>query len=55
MRIIACIDATGGIDYTRERAEAESRAAAEALAAVPASRYRDALSALAEVAVARDR
>ncbi len=54
-RIIGCIDATGGIEYTRERALAESRAAVAALAPVPASRYRDALAALAEVAVGRDR
>ncbi len=31
-RIIACIDASGGIDYTRDRALAESRAAVAALA-----------------------
>jgi len=54
-RIITCIDASGGIEYTRERAEAESRSAASALAAVPASRYRDALAGLADVAVGRDR
>ncbi len=54
-RILAAIDTTGGIDYTRERALAESRAAMAALAPVPASRYRDALAGLAEVAVERDR
>jgi octaprenyl-diphosphate synthase len=54
-RIIGCIDATGGIEYTRERALAESQAAVAALAAVPASRYRDALAELANVAVERDR
>jgi octaprenyl-diphosphate synthase len=54
-RIIGCIDATGGIEYTRERAQAESRAAVEALAPVSASRYRDALAGLAEAAVGRDR
>jgi octaprenyl-diphosphate synthase len=54
-RIIGCIDATGGIEYTRERARVESRAAAAALAPVPASRYRDALAELAEAAVGRDR
>jgi octaprenyl-diphosphate synthase len=53
--IIACIDATGGIDYTRERAIEESRAAAAVLAPVPPSPFRDALAALAEVAVGRDR
>ncbi|MET0281220.1 MAG: polyprenyl synthetase family protein [Steroidobacteraceae bacterium] len=54
-RIIACIDATGGIEYTRERALEESRAAAAVLAPVPPSPYRDALAALAEAAVGRDR
>jgi octaprenyl-diphosphate synthase len=54
-RIIGCIEASGGIEYTRERAETESRAAEEALAPVGASKYRDALAALAEIAVGRDR
>jgi octaprenyl-diphosphate synthase len=54
-RIIATIDATGGIDYTRERAQAESSAAVAALAPVPQSRYRDALAGLADVALERDR
>jgi len=54
-RIIGCIDAAGGIEYTRERAQAQSQAAVAALAAIPASRYRDALAALAEAAVGRDR
>jgi octaprenyl-diphosphate synthase len=54
-RIIACIDASGGIEYTRERAEAESRAAAAALVPVADSPYRQALAALADVAVGRDR
>jgi octaprenyl-diphosphate synthase len=54
-RIIACIDASGGIEYTRERALAESRAAVQALGPVTPSIYRDALATLAEVAVQRDR
>jgi len=54
-RIMACIDASGGIEYTRERALAESRAAVQALAPLAASPYRDALAALAETAVQRDR
>ncbi|MEO6184897.1 MAG: polyprenyl synthetase family protein [Steroidobacteraceae bacterium] len=54
-RIIACIDASGGIEYTRERALSESRAAIAALAPVAATPWRDALAALAEVAVQRDR
>jgi len=54
-RIIAAIDTSDGIGYTRRRAEAESRAATEALDAVPASTYRDALARLAHIAVGRDR
>jgi octaprenyl-diphosphate synthase len=54
-RIVACIDATGGIEYTRQRAQRESQVAVEALSSVAASRWRDALAALAEAAVGRDR
>ena len=54
-RIIACIDRTGGIEYTRDKALAESRAAVDALQQVPASPYREALARLAEEAVGRDR
>ncbi|MDR2216182.1 MAG: polyprenyl synthetase family protein [Nevskiaceae bacterium] len=54
-QIIACIDRSGGIEYTRERARAESRAAIDALAVAPPSPYRDALAELATVAVERDR
>ncbi len=54
-RIVACIEASGGIEYTRERALRESRAAVEVLAAVPDTPHRRALAALAEVAVGRDR
>jgi octaprenyl-diphosphate synthase len=54
-RVVACIDRSGGIEYTRERAREESRSAIEALAPVPASRYRDALAQLATVSVERDR
>jgi len=54
-RILAAIDSTGGIEYTRERALAESGAAMAALAPLPASRFRDALAGLAAVAVERDR
>lgn len=53
--IIASIDRSGGMDYTRALAESESRQAAEALAALPASQFRDGLAALARVAVTRDR
>jgi octaprenyl-diphosphate synthase len=54
-RIIAAIDASDSIGYARSRAEAESRAAVDALGAVPASTYRDALARLASIAVGRDR
>ena len=54
-RILAAIDTSGGIEYTREKALAESAAAMAALAPVPASRFRDALAQLAAVAVERDR
>ncbi len=50
-RINGCIDATGRIEYTRERARAESRAAVAALAPVPASRLPGRPAGLAEVAV----
>ncbi len=54
-RIVACIDAAGGIEYTQQRAMQESQAAVAVLGPVAASPFRDALAALAEVAVARDR
>ena len=54
-RIMACIEASDSIGYTRERALGESLAAVHALEAVPNSPYRDALTALAGVAVQRDR
>jgi octaprenyl-diphosphate synthase len=54
-RIIACIDRSGGIEYTREKAMAASRAAVAVLQNVPESRFRDALAGLAEEAVGRDR
>jgi octaprenyl-diphosphate synthase len=54
-RIIGCIDRSGGIEYTRERALAESGAAQSALLQVPPSPWRDALGELADFAVMRDR
>jgi octaprenyl-diphosphate synthase len=54
-RIVACIESSGGIEYTRERALRESQAAVAVLAAVADTPYRDALASLAEVAVGRDR
>jgi octaprenyl-diphosphate synthase len=47
------IESSGGLDYTARRARQECEAAVAALAALPASRYRDGLAALAEFAVAR--
>ena len=55
-RIDAVIDAverTGAIDYTARRAQMEAVRAGEALTALPASPYRDALDALARFAVSR--
>jgi octaprenyl-diphosphate synthase len=54
-RIIACIDASDGIPYTRRRADAESQSAVDALQAVPDSTYRDAMARLARITVGRDR
>jgi octaprenyl-diphosphate synthase len=54
-RIVGCIERSGGIEYTRERALLESRAAVAVLEPVATSAWRDALAALAEVAVGRDR
>ena len=53
--IIASIDRTGGIDYTRSRALAESQMAIEALDTLPNSPVREGLAALAMLAVQRDR
>jgi octaprenyl-diphosphate synthase len=54
-RVVACIERSGGLEYARERALLESHAAAAALAPLEKTPYRDALAALAEVAVGRDR
>ncbi len=51
--IIAAIESTGAIAYTRELASRESRAASEALSALPPTPYRDAMRQLAEFAMAR--
>ena len=53
--ILASIDRTGGIEYTRGRALAESQMAIEALDALPNSPVREGLAALATLAVQRDR
>jgi octaprenyl-diphosphate synthase len=52
-RVTQLIEASGGIEYTARMAQDEKDRAITALAAVPASRYRDSLAALAEFAVAR--
>ena len=54
-RIVECIDRSGGIEYTRGRAVAESHTAIKALEDVPPSPWRDALADLADFAVTRDR
>jgi octaprenyl-diphosphate synthase len=52
-RITKLIGSSGGLEYTARMAQQEKDRAVAALAAVPASPYRDALAALAEFAVAR--
>jgi octaprenyl-diphosphate synthase len=51
--IVRLVSTSGALDYTRERALAESIKARESLKILPASAYRDALAELAEFAVAR--
>jgi octaprenyl-diphosphate synthase len=51
--VLDAIGQTGAIDYARERAHAESRAASAALSALPASKCRDYLLQLADFAVTR--
>jgi octaprenyl-diphosphate synthase len=52
-RIIASIRDSGALERTRERAFAHAQAARDALAALPASDYRDALATLADYSVQR--
>ena len=52
--VIAAIQRSGALDYTRRQAEAEARAARAALALLPNSKYRDSLLQLADFAVTRD-
>jgi octaprenyl-diphosphate synthase len=47
------VESRGGLDYTAETAAIEAQRAEAALADVPASRYRNALAALARFAVSR--
>ncbi len=51
--ITRLIQSSGGLEYTARVAREQKDSAVAALDAVPASRYRDALAALAEFAVAR--
>jgi len=47
------IESTGGLEYTARLARREADAAVQALAQIPDSAYRDALAALADIAVER--
>lgn len=51
--ILQAMQRTGALDYTRERALKEAELAQQQLAALPASEYRDALHALADIATDR--
>lgn len=51
--VIAAVRRSGGLEYTRQLANREADAAIALLAELPASRYRDALAALAHLAVHR--
>jgi octaprenyl-diphosphate synthase len=53
-QVIAAIQRSGALDYTRRQAEAEARAASAALAVLPNSKYRESLLQLADFAVTRD-
>lgn len=52
-QVLAAIYRTGALEYAREQAREESRAAIAALAAIPSTQYRDYLLQLAEFAVTR--
>ncbi len=52
-QVIAAIQRSGALDYTRHQAEAEAITAGAALAALPNSKYRDSLLQLADFAVTR--
>lgn len=52
--IIALVRRCGALEYTHERARIESEAAIAALAPLPESAYKDALAALARIALKRD-
>ena len=52
-RITAAVGASGGLDYAYDLARQEAEAATAALAALPESPYRDALTSLTRIAVER--
>ncbi|AMG30941.1 octaprenyl diphosphate synthase [Grimontia hollisae] len=52
-QILACMEACGSLEYTRQRAEDEADKAINALAPIPESEYKEALKALAHIAVRR--
>lgn len=52
--VIAAVRRSGGLDYTRRMADAQAGQAIALLAALPASKYRDALEGLAHLAVQRN-
>ncbi|MFD2176454.1 octaprenyl diphosphate synthase [Veronia pacifica] len=51
--ILECMEQTGSLAYSRERAENEAEKAIQALSVIPESNYKDALIALARIAVDR--
>jgi octaprenyl-diphosphate synthase len=53
-QVIAAIQRSGALDYTRRQAEAEARAAGAALAILAGSTYRESLLQLADFAVTRN-
>ncbi len=53
-QVLAAIQRSGALDYTRRQAEAEAHAASMALTILPDSKYRQSLLQLARFAVTRD-
>ena len=51
--IVATIESTGALEYTRARAQQAADAAIAAIGELPSSAYRDALIAIAEFSVSR--
>jgi octaprenyl-diphosphate synthase len=52
-RVLMAIRRSGALEYTRQQAEAEVRAAGAALDSIPSTQYRDSLLQLAQFAVTR--